>query len=70
MKSTTPSQADRILEYIREHGEITSFHAAMNMSIWRLPARINDLEKSQKIVVEETGFIGKTKNYRYKATVL
>lgn len=39
------TQADRVLEYIREHGEITSLQAINDLGVIQLPRRIHDLKR-------------------------
>jgi hypothetical protein len=39
------TQADRVLEYIQEHGEITSMRAVQDLGVVQLPRRIHDLKK-------------------------
>ena len=39
------SQITDVIEYIRDHGSITSRQAMMNLGCYRLASRINDMRK-------------------------
>ena len=39
-------QADRVLDYIREHGSITQMDASNDLGVFCLPERIRDLRKA------------------------
>ena len=45
MKNKKPIQADRIVEYIKEHGGITSLDAARDLGCMRLGARIFEIKE-------------------------
>lgn len=45
MERNRPTQAERILAYITEHGSITRKEAAYDLGIFELAARIRGLEK-------------------------
>lgn len=51
MKRTT--QADRVLEYIKSHGSITSLEAVNNLGVIQLPRRIFDLKRRGHRIVRE-----------------
>lgn len=40
-----PSQNERILDYMREHGGITQMEALKKISVMRLASRISDLRR-------------------------
>lgn len=70
MKNKKPIQADRIVEYIKEHGGITSLDAARDLGCMRLGARIFEIKergievKSEFINVENRfGEICRVKRY-------
>jgi hypothetical protein len=51
-----PAQAQRVLEYIENHGSITQFQALGDIGVMRLASRISELKKKgypieSKIVV-------------------
>lgn len=72
MKQKKLSQSERVYQYLKKHGSITNAHAILNMGIWRLGARINDLKKKNRIIINylESDYVKNTKNYRYVAEVL
>lgn len=39
------TQADRVLEYISKHGEITSRDAMLDLGVVQLPRRLHDLKQ-------------------------
>lgn len=43
--STKPTQCDRIMQYMHQHGSITALDAMREFGCMRLAARINDLRK-------------------------
>lgn len=45
MKERKPTQAERILDYIREFGSITQIEALRDLGCMRLASRISDLRK-------------------------
>jgi len=70
MKNKKPIQADRIVEYMKEHGGITSLDAARDLGCMRLGARIFEIKergievKSEFINVENRfGEICRVKRY-------
>ena len=46
MGNKKPTQAQRVLDYITEHGSITQLEAASILGVWRLASRIADLKKN------------------------
>lgn len=46
MTNCNPTQAQRILEYIKEHGSITQFEAFTELGIMRLASRISELRRT------------------------
>ena len=44
-KRKKPTQEDKVLDYIKKHGSITSWEAFMNLNITRLSGRIYDLRE-------------------------
>ena len=59
MTNCNPTQAQRILEYIKEHGSITQFEAFTELGIMRLASRISDL---RRIGVQINSHTEKVKN--------
>lgn len=51
MKKT---QAERVLDYIREFGSITQLEALRDLGVMRLASRISDLRKDGYIIEGET----------------
>ena len=47
------SQITDVIEYIRDHGSITSRQAMLNLGCYRLASRINDMRKNGIPVVSE-----------------
>ena len=45
MKNKRPIQVDRIVEYIKEHGGITSLDASRDLGCMRLGARIFEIKE-------------------------
>lgn len=46
MENSKPTQAQRVLDYIEEHGSITQFEAMNDLGIMRLASRISELKKN------------------------
>lgn len=40
-----PNQCDRVLQYLRDFGEITQFEALRDIAVQRLSARISEMKK-------------------------
>ena len=40
-----PTQCDRIICYMRQHGSITQFEATGNLGVLRLASRVSELKK-------------------------
>ena len=53
MANERPTQAERVLEYIREFGSITQLEALRDLGVMRLASRISDLKK-QGYAIEGT----------------
>lgn len=53
MEHKRPTQAQRILEYIEEHGCITSLEAVQELGILRLASRISELRKKGHKIIGE-----------------
>ena len=47
------TQNDKILEYMKKHGSITSLEAVRNFGCLRLAARISDLRKMGNVIDRE-----------------
>lgn len=45
MTNTNPTQAMRVLDYMRKHGSITQIEALTELGVMRLASRISDLRK-------------------------
>lgn len=44
--NSNPTQAERVLAYIAEHGSVTQFEALKDLGVMRLASRISELRKS------------------------
>lgn len=45
MENSKPTQAQRVLEYIRQFGSITQLEALRDLGVMRLASRVADLRK-------------------------
>ena len=45
MENSKPTQSERVLAYIREHGAITQLEALKEIGVMRLASRISDLKR-------------------------
>lgn len=45
MTNSKPTQAQRVLDYIEEHGSITQLEALQYLSVMRLASRISELRR-------------------------
>lgn len=45
MQNSKPTQAERVLDYIREFGSITQLEALRDLGVMRLASRITDLRR-------------------------
>lgn len=52
--NSNPTQAQRVLAYIEEHGSITQFEAFSELGIMRLASRISDLRRMGFPIISET----------------
>lgn len=43
--NSNPTQCNRVLEYIKQHGSITQFEAMLELGVMRLASRISELKK-------------------------
>lgn len=43
-KNSRPTQCERILQYLRDFGSITSAQAMLDLGVYRLSARISELK--------------------------
>lgn len=59
------TQVERIIQYIKDFGSITSAEAMTELGVYRLASRINDLKRRGYLIRKETA---KAKN-RYGETV-
>ena len=50
---TNPTQEQRVLNYIREHGSITQLEALYELGVMRLASRISSLKKQGINIVGE-----------------
>lgn len=48
------SQAERVIQYIKDFGSITTYDAFVDLGITRLASRIHDIEKSGVRIKRET----------------
>lgn len=74
--NSNPTQAQRILVYMREHGGITQLEALKDLGVFRLASRISELRKnghqifSQMVKVENRyGETCRVKRYSLKGDV-
>lgn len=61
MKTT---QCERIVDYMRRYGSISTFEAFTDLGVARLASRINDLRKQGYSIISET----RTSKNRYNET--
>lgn len=45
MENSRPTQCERILDYLKEHGSITQIEALNDLGVMRLASRVNELRK-------------------------
>lgn len=71
--NSNPTQAQRVLDYMTDHGSITQFEALKELSVMRLASRISELRKngheivSQMVKVENRyGETCRVKRYSFK----
>ena len=50
---TNPTQNERILSYIEEHGSITQLEALNDLGVMRLASRISDLKRKGYNIISE-----------------
>lgn len=74
--NSNPTQAQRILDYMQEHGSITQLEALKDLGVFRLASRISELRKnghqisSQMVKVENRyGEKCRVKRYYLKGDV-
>ena len=53
MVNSKPTQAQRVLDYIREHGSITQLEALQEIGVMRLASRISELKKQGYAIVSK-----------------
>lgn len=51
--NSNPTQAQRILDYITEHGSVTQFEALKDLGVMRLASRISELRKNGHEIVSQ-----------------
>ena len=44
--NSNPTQAERVLAYIAEHGSVTQFEALKDLGVMRLASRVSELRKN------------------------
>lgn len=54
MNNSKPTQAQRVLDYIREFGSISQIEALKELGVMRLASRIADLRRSGYDIIGET----------------
>ena len=62
---TKPTQAQRIIDYIREFGSITQYEAFFDLGVMRLASRISELRQNGYNILSTT----ETVKNRYGKTV-
>lgn len=45
MENSRPTQCQRVLDYMEQHGGITQFEAMLELGVMRLASRISELKK-------------------------
>lgn len=45
MNNSRPTQCERVMAYMKEHGSITQFDAMIDLGVMRLASRISELKK-------------------------
>lgn len=64
MKKTYGTQCERIVKYMQDFGTITTAEAMLELGVYRLASRINDLKKQgrkiEKTTVEAKNRYGET----------
>ena len=53
MAHSRPTQAQRVIDYIREFGSITQFEALRDLGVMRLASRISELRKDGYAITSE-----------------
>lgn len=51
--NSNPTQAERVLTYIAEHGSVTQFEALKDLGVMRLASRISELRKNGHEIVSQ-----------------
>ena len=54
MQHSKPTQNERILDYIAEHGSITQLEASTELGVMRLASRISDLKRKGYNIISKT----------------
>ena len=54
MQHSKPTQNERILDYIAEHGSITQLEALTELGVMRLASRISDLKRKGYNIISKT----------------
>lgn len=54
MTNSNPTQAQRVLDYMNEHGSITQIEALNCLAVMRLASRISDLRRQGHNIKSET----------------
>lgn len=52
--NSNPTQAQRVLGYMEEHGGITQFEALKELGVMRLASRISELKKHGHSIASQT----------------
>ena len=53
MQHSNPTQNERVLSYIEEHGSITQLEALNDLGVMRLASRISDLKRKGYNIISE-----------------
>lgn len=54
MENSKPTQAQRVLDYIREFGSITQLEALQYIGVMRLASRVSELKKAGHKIIGKT----------------
>lgn len=61
MENNNPTQAQRVLNYMQEHGSITQLEALNSLGVMRLASRISNLKKQGYTI--ESKFVSVVNRY-------
>ena len=63
-KNSRPTQCERVIQYMRDFGSITSAQAMVDLGVYRLSARISELKANgwdiERKMIKDTNRYGET----------